>query len=236
MSSRFDEFDESLDGDAVEGPEALGGPAEGHPASPTGSGRAVGDRGTPEEHAGPGSGEAAVEGETAADPFELGGLEQLLSNDFARISAERDEYLDSLKRLQADFDNFRKRVDRQQSELRTRASEALLVRLLPVLDSLDLALAHLGVADGEAPADEAARSLVQINAQLRDILQREGLERIDEAGVQFDPTIHEATAVVEEAGPAGAPAQEGGTVSEVWRSGYRLGDRVIRPAMVRVRG
>lgn len=175
---------------------------------------------------------------------DLSGLERLLGDDFARISAERDEYLDALKRLQADFDNFRKRTERQQAELRMRASEALVVKLLPVLDSLDLAMTHLGLG-GAAPADDAAASLVQINAQLRDILAREGVERIDAVGVGFDPTVHEATAMDEvasgtdEEADTAAPErteQAGPTVTEVWRSGYRMGDRVIRPAMVRVRG
>jgi molecular chaperone GrpE len=178
---------------------------------------------------------------------DLSGLEALLSDDFARISAEREEYLDALKRLQADFDNFRKRTERQQSELRVRASETLVVRLLPVLDSLELAIGHLGLGDSP-PADEASTSLLQVNNQLRDILAREGLERIDAVGVRFDPTVHEATAMddsepseqaTDDSGPAeGAePAQPAGpTVTEVWRSGYRMADRVIRPAMVRVRG
>ncbi len=184
-------------------------------------------------------------------------LEDLLSDDLARISAERDEFLDTLRRLQADFDNFRKRTERQQSEMRARASESLVVRLLPVLDSLELAMAHLGLLTGQA-SDEASTSLVQVNAQLREVLAREGLERIDSVGVEFDPTVHEATAMddgdtVEEASEAGTAGTAGTagsddtgdadtpppgrpTVTEVWRSGYKIGDRVIRPAMVRVRG
>jgi molecular chaperone GrpE len=186
---------------------------------------------------------------------DLTGLEVLLSDDFARIAAERDEYLDSLQRLQADFNNFRKRTDRLQAELRDRANEVLLRRLMPVLDALDLALAHLGLGDAP-PADEAAASLLQVNALLRDTLQREGLERIDSVGVPFDPTIHDATAMDESAptgddtatadskGHDGAALSDsdsdsdkptGPTVAEVWRAGYRLNDRVIRPAMVRVR-
>jgi molecular chaperone GrpE len=205
------------------------------------------DVGAAAAHA-PAGPDAPAEGGGGGD---LTGLEVLLSDDFARIAAERDEYLDSLQRLQADFNNFRKRTDRLQAELRDRANEVLLRRLMPVLDALDLALAHLGLGDAP-PADEAAASLVQVNALLRDILQREGLERIDSVGVPFDPTIHDATAM-EETAPAGddtatadstqhdAAALSGNdkptgpTVAEVWRAGYRLNDRVIRPAMVRVR-
>jgi len=180
-------------------------------------------------------------------------LADLLSDDFARISAERDEFLDALRRLQADFDNFRKRTERPQSEMRIRASESLVVRLLPVLDSLELAMAHLGLLTGQA-SDEASTALVQVNSQLREVLAREGLERIDSVGVEFDPTVHEATAMddggaVEKPSETGTadtaddvesvidpPPPSGPTVSEVWRSGYRMGERVIRPAMVRVRG
>jgi molecular chaperone GrpE len=183
------------------------------------------------------------------DLFRLGtddfsGLESLLSDDFARISSERDEFLDALKRLQADFDNFRKRTERQQAELKSRASEALVLRLLPVLDALELALTHLRLGD-TPPPDEASASLLHVNSQLREILAREGLERIDAVGVGFDPTIHEATAMDDSVADTttdntdddGEPlAPIGPTVSEVWRSGYRMGDRVIRPAMVRVRG
>ncbi len=196
---------------------------------------------------------AAIEEDAATAPkpddlFRLGnndftGLESLLSDDFARISSERDEFLDALKRLQADFDNFRKRTERQQAELKSRASEALVLRLLPVLDALELALTHLRLGDSP-PTDEASASLLHGNAQLREVLAREGLERIDAVGVGFDPTIHEATAMDDSApdattdttGDDGEPPAAGPTVSEVWRSGYRMGDRVIRPAMVRVRG
>ncbi|HXY43858.1 MAG TPA: nucleotide exchange factor GrpE [Acidimicrobiales bacterium] len=169
---------------------------------------------------------------------DLSSLETLLSDDFARISAERDEFLDALKRLQADFDNYRKRTERQQAELRRRASEALVARLLPVLDALELAMSHLGLG-AATPTDEASTALLQVNSLLRDVLGREGLERIDAVGVGFDPTVHEATAVDESQAADGAGTGDeaaGPTVTEVWRSGYRIGDRVIRPAMVRVRG
>jgi len=190
------------------------------------------------------AGEAADEGEatgaTDDDLFrldmskDLSGLEALLSDDFARISAERDEYLDALQRRQADFDNFRKRAERQLAESRERANEALLLRLLPVLDALDLAMTHLRAEDSPG---EAASSLVQIHTLLRDTLAREGLERIDSVGVPFDPTIHEATAMDDsESSEPDDGELAGPAVTEVWRPGYRIRDRVIRPAMVRVRG
>jgi molecular chaperone GrpE len=161
----------------------------------------------------------------ADEPSEDGErLEEAPGSDLQQLAAERDEYLDSLRRLQADFDNYRKRAVRQQTELLERAAERLLVQLLPVLDALDLAEAH--AADN---ADAAA--LAQIGTLLRDIVAREGLERIDEVGTAFDPTVHDAV--------AHEPAEEdeaANSVSEVMRAGYRLKGRVLRPAMVKVRG
>jgi molecular chaperone GrpE len=132
------------------------------------------------------------------------------------LAAERDEYLELLRRLQADFDNYRKRVLRQQTELLERAAEALVVKLLPVLDALELARVHLGGT--EAPSAEA-KALLQAAALLDDILFKEGLERIDAVGVPFDPTAHDAVereepsdahaaAASGSAGP-GSPKEEG---------------------------
>ncbi len=246
MSGPFDETPDQEDDDSLvnaESDDIAAGDEGAAPGARVAAGTGNGGDDSPPD-AGR-TGETGGEGELFQLHVDddLSNLERLLGDDFARISAERDEYLDALKRLQADFDNFRKRAERQQAELRVRASEALVLKLLPVLDSLDLAMTHLGLG-AEPPADDAAASLVQISAQLRDILAREGVERIDSVGVGFDPTVHEATAMDETIGEneeaAGDPATEavehrGPTVTEVWRSGYRMGDRVIRPAMVRVR-
>ena len=107
----------------------------------------------------------------------------------ALVAAERDEYLEALQRLQADFDNFRKRSMRQQTELLERATEGLCVRLLPVLDALDLAIAHVR---SQAEPSDSDKALEQIDSLLRDILAREGIEKIDGVDVPFDPTIHDA--------------------------------------------
>jgi molecular chaperone GrpE len=160
--------------------------------------------------------------------------------DIDRVLSERDEYLDSLRRVQAEFDNYRKRMARQQTELLERAAQSLVERLLPALDALDLAIAH--VAPAEAVADGAS-ALPQIAALLRDTLTREGLERIDESGVEFDPTIHDAVAHVPESADHVSSDDDGATphahrvvVAEVLRAGYRLKGRVLRPAMVQVMG
>jgi molecular chaperone GrpE len=132
---------------------------------------------------------------------------------------QRDEYLDSLRRLQAEFENYRKRVTSQQAEQAARAASLLVDKLLPVLDTLDLAVQHLGDADS---AD--GKALVASGNQLHAVLTKEGLERIDPLGEVFDPTSHEAVGHV--------PADDGDAgddddrplpkpvVAQVMRPGY----------------
>ena len=148
---------------------------------------------------------------------------------------QRDEYLDSLRRLQAEFENYKKRVMKQQSDQVARAAVALVEKVLPVLDTLDLATQHLG-----DPESSDGRALVAVAGQLHDTLAKEGLERIDPLGQEFDPNAHEAVGHLpaEEAGEtddAGAgPAEP--VVGQVMRAGYRWRGAVVRPAMVMVRG
>ncbi|HZU73921.1 MAG TPA: nucleotide exchange factor GrpE [Acidimicrobiales bacterium] len=138
------------------------------------------------------------------------------------VRAERDEYLDTLRRVQADFENYKKRVLRQQTEHLERAAESLVTKMLGVLDTLDLALAHMGAGhDG----------LAQVGSALWDVLGKEGLEKLDPLGSAFDP--NEAEAVMHEPADEG---QGGPEVVEVLRPGYRWRGRVIRPAMVKVKG
>ncbi|HEY1832311.1 MAG TPA: nucleotide exchange factor GrpE [Acidimicrobiales bacterium] len=141
------------------------------------------------------------------------------------LASERDEYLAALQRTQADFENYRKRVTRLQEEQAARASSDLVNKLLPVLDTLDLAQAH----QSEAESDDA-KALTAARGMLLDLLAKEGLERVDQAEVPFDPSIHDAVARAE--------GDESGKmlVDEVLRSGYRWKGQVLRPAMVRVRG
>ncbi|MGD0393485.1 MAG: nucleotide exchange factor GrpE [Acidimicrobiales bacterium] len=164
--------------------------------------------------------------------------------DLKEALAERDEYLDSLRRLQAEFENYKKRVAKQQSDQVARAALSLVDKLLPVLDTLDLATSHIGNAES---AD--GRALVAASGQLRDVLAKEGLERIDPLGEEFDPTAHEAVGQVapgagwddaagsagsEEAATAASPGEP--VVAEVMRPGYRWRGAVVRPAMVMVQG
>ena len=144
----------------------------------------------------------------------------------AVLTRERDEYLTALQRTQADFENYRKRITRLQEEQAARASADLINKLLPVLDTLDLAQAH----QREDQADtEDAKALRAARTMLVDLLAKEGLERVDEAEVPFDPAVHDAVARAE--------SEDGDVViDEVLRSGYRWKGQVLRPAMVRVRG
>jgi molecular chaperone GrpE len=147
--------------------------------------------------------------------------EAAVESDLAALEAiqrERDDYLDTLRRLQADFDNFRKRTLKQQSDLLERAARALVEKLLPVLDAADLAVAHGG---GEA--------VQQVAGLLVDTLVKEGLEAIDPGpGDPFDPTVHEAV--------AHEPGEGGPEVAGLLRAGYRWKGALLRPAMVNVRG
>jgi molecular chaperone GrpE len=139
----------------------------------------------------------------------------------AAVERERDEYLDSLRRLKAEFDNFRKRTAREQESFAARANEALLKELLPVLDDLERAL-EAAEHHEEAKLEEGVRL---VHRALVESLRRQGLELIDTDGV-FDPHVHEALLTQP------ADGAEPGSVLEVLQKGYRLGDRVLRPARV----
>jgi len=139
------------------------------------------------------------------------------------VERERDEYLDALQRLQADFENYRKRVARSSVDAADRAAGEVVVKMLPVLDAFDLAAAHFS----NAPSEEA-EALDQARGLLLDALAKEGLERIDAVGVEFNPHMHDAVAHAE--------GDDGPVVEEVLRAGYRWKGSVLRPAMVKVRG
>jgi molecular chaperone GrpE len=157
------------------------------------------------------------------DPSELSdeALEEaalLVQNDLAALTRERDDYLENLKRVQAEFENYRKRVMAQQADHAERAAEGLVGELLPVLDACDAALQH--GAEGVEP----------ISGQLLETLTKQGLERLDPEGEPFDPNFHDA--VMHEEADGGEDA----VVVEVLRPGYSWKGRVLRPAMVKVKG
>jgi molecular chaperone GrpE len=146
--------------------------------------------------------------------------EPTLEERAAALEAERDEHLNDLKRLAAEFENYRKRVARDQESLVARAHERLVKELLPVLDNLERAL--------EAARDSETRGVGEgvrlVHRELAAALAREGLAEIETNG-HFDPHVHEALL-------SQPSSEEEGSVIEVVQKGYRLGDRVLRPARV----
>jgi molecular chaperone GrpE len=141
-------------------------------------------------------------------------------DELEQATRERDEYLDALQRLKAEFENYRKRVSREQAEFVTRASERLVKQLLPVLDDLERAL-EAAAEHEEAKLEDGVRL---VHRALADALAKEGVVEVDADG-PFDPHTQEALL----AQPSEAAE---GTVIQVLQKGYKLGDRVLRPARV----
>ena len=133
------------------------------------------------------------------------------------LIAERDEYLEALRRVKAEFENSRKRWTRERDELVGRAASNLAGQLLPVLDAC------------EAAIDQGAADVEPVRRALLDVLEKEGLEEIPTEGAPFDPNLHEA--VMFEAGDGGEQV-----VAERLRTGYQWKGQVLRAAMVKVRG
>lgn len=181
-------------------------PGRAHPHEPNEPGR----------HGHKATAAAKAPGEVAAPAADREELERTL----AEAEALRDQYLADLKRVAADFDNYRKRAQREREALVTRAHAGLVEAILPVLDDLGRALEAAGLHE-EAKLEDGVRL---VHRQLSDVLAKEGLQEIP-TDVTFDPHVHEALAAI----PSSA---EEGTILEVVQRGYLLGDRVLRPARV----
>ena len=147
-----------------------------------------------------------------------------LRSQVAAAEARADEHLNDLQRLAAEFDNYRKRVVRDQELSAARAKEQVVKDLLPVVDDLERAL-EAAEQHEEAKLEEGVRL---VHRALQDVLRRQGLEEIEADG-RFDPHVHEALL-------AQPSDQEEGSVIQVAQKGYRLGDLVLRPARVVVSG
>lgn len=152
-----------------------------------------------------------------------------LSEQAAVTSSEaerkRDEYYDLLLRKTAEFDNFRKRIERERQAVAEAAAADLLTELLPLVDDLERALSA-EADDGQANAYR--RGVELIHRQLLDVLSKRGVRPIEVLGADFDPYYHQAVAHDAAAG------RRDGEVIEEFRRGYMLGDRLLRPAMVKV--
>jgi molecular chaperone GrpE len=174
----------------------------------------VSDQVTPEEEA------DAVEDDPSQEPgagIEVDATEDVDLDDDP-VAKERDTYKNALQHLQADFENYRKRVNKQSAELMERANEGFASKLLPVLDTIDLAQSH-----------DPNSSVEQVATALLDVLGKEGLVRMATVGEPFDPNQHEA--VAHDDGEGGESR-----ISEEFRAGYTWKGRVVRPAMVKTTG
>ena len=193
--------DEIIDAELVDDPAD----ADGEPASPDPADRETVD----------------AEATDPTDPTDPDGAEisvEALVIDLERVSAERDQYLDASRRLQAEFENYKKQIAKREADTRERANDSLVGELLPVLDAFDGALAS------------GAEDLAPMRSTFLETLAKQGLERIDPVEDAFDPNLHEA--VMHEAGDE----TDGPVVTEVMRAGYVWKGRVLRPAMVKTRG
>jgi molecular chaperone GrpE len=147
------------------------------------------------------------------------------SGEQADVQRQRDEYYDLLLRKQAEFDNYRKRVERDRLSLSEAAAAGMIEELLPVIDDLDRALA----AEAVGESAQAYRLGVElIYRQLGDILRKRGVRAIEALGADFDPHYHQAVSYEP------ADGRRDGEVIEEFRRGYMLGDRLLRPSMVKV--
>jgi len=184
-----------------------------------------------EAEAGEAEPEATAEGEDEAvteradETGPEAGEEDAIAADLAKARAEAESYLDDLRRLQADFDNYRKRTLREQTARTASASQALVARLLPVLDNFELAVS---AAEQSRDFDRMLKGVEMVLGALREVLEGEGLVKIEAEGKPFDPERHEAVIAVEQEG------SEPGMVVDIVRAGYELGGKVLRPAMVKV--
>ena len=158
----------------------------------------------------------AAEGTTTADP-------------------SANDYLADLQRLKAEFDNYRRRVKEQQHESAQRATANLVDQLLPVADACEAAMAAEAASPAASQTADAAEDGTHKLAELLlTTLHAQGLQAIRPLGEVFDPNIHEAIEHIEPA--AGEPASAEPTVTEVVRTGYFWQDKLLRPAMVKVKG
>ena len=144
----------------------------------------------------------------------------------AQSQAEADEYLTIAQRVTADFDNYRRRIERDQAETVSRAAQRIVEALLPSIDAFEAALAYEPKSDGERSILEGLGRALD---QLMEALGRDGLQPIASVGERFDPAVHEAVSAVEVSGGDGDLV-----VTADLRKGYTLHGRVVRPALVTV--
>jgi len=144
--------------------------------------------------------------------------------DAAELQKQRDDYYDRLLRKTAEFDNYRKRTERERLQLSEAAAADLIEELLPLVDDMERALK----VETGAEADPIRRGVELIHKQLLETLRKRGVKPIESLGADFDPHFHQAVA------HEPAEGHREGEVTEEFRRGYMLGERLLRPAMVKV--
>jgi molecular chaperone GrpE len=152
---------------------------------------------------------------------------QVLQEQIQSLSSERDQLQNQLMRTMADFQNFRKRSDAENAHRALFANERFVTNLLPVLDNFERTIRHAESGAGREALLEGIRA---VERQLRQVLGGQGVRRIESAGQPFDPEIHEAI------GFEATEEQEPNTVMTEIEPGYKMGDKVVRPARVKVAG
>ena len=145
--------------------------------------------------------------------------------DIGGVQRQRDDYYDRLLRKTAEFDNYRKRIERERVQQAEAAAADLIVDLLPIVDNLERALRADAGSEG---ADAYRRGVELILAQLLETLRKRGVKTIEALGADFDPHVHQAVAYEH------AEGRRDGEITEEFSRGYLLGDRLLRPAMVKV--
>ena len=182
------------------------------------------------------AGEAAAEADFKSEAGDLRSERDELAKKLAEVAdeaeaakAEAATATEKLSRLQADWENYRRRVERERVVERERACEGLVKDLLPAIDDLERAIAHAGTAsEGDEVAKQLADGVSAVHAKVISVLEKQGVSVIDPAGEPFDPNDHQAVGRVENADVYDE------TVNDVYQKGYRMGGKVVRPAMVTV--
>lgn len=163
--------------------------------------------------------EEAVE-EVEADQKDA---EDAIHDEIAEAAKQQQAIKDQMLRLQADFDNFRKRAAREKTEIANYTMENFMEKLLPVLDNLERAEKNAG-----GTLESYQQGVQMVFNQLLDVLKAEGLSEVETEGKKFDPNFHHGVAI------DNSPDHEDQDITDVYQKGYQYKDKVIRPAMVKV--
>ena len=181
------------------------------------------------------AGEEAAERELAADAGKLreerDELQKKLADVEDQIESAKKEAADAtdrMLRLQADWENFRRRTAAERLAEKERAAESLVSNLLPVIDDIERAIEHAGATDENERLKQFVDGVSAVHTKMLAVLSKEGVEPIDPAGEAFDPLSHQAVGRVED------KEAYDETVAQVYQKGYKMGDKVIRTAMVTV--